>query len=187
MLYLISGTSRSGKSLIARKLMKEYQIPYLSSDWLMMGFNDGIPEYGIHHLLWPNEIAKKIWPFLSGMIDNMIYDGMDYVIEGEAMLPELVAPLIEKYQGKLTVVFIGYADIGVKEKVNLVKEYCDRDDDWLISEPDDYIKDHIGNMIGYSKMIKEECEKVDIPYFDTSVNFPGTIEEVVEYLLTRKS
>lgn len=101
MLYLISGTSRSGKSLIARKLMKEYQIPYLSSDWLMMGFNDGIPEYGIHHLLWPNEIAKKIWPFLSGMIDNMIYDGMDYVIEGEAMLPELVAPLIEKYQGKL--------------------------------------------------------------------------------------
>lgn len=36
-------------------------------------------------------------------------------------------------------------------------------------------------------MIKEECEKVDIPYFDTSVNFPGTIEEVVEYLLTRKS
>ena len=51
----------------------------------MMGFNDGIPEYGIHHLLWPNEIAEKMTPFLSGMIDSMLVDGMDYVIEGEAM------------------------------------------------------------------------------------------------------
>ena len=69
MLYLVSGTSRSGKTLIAKKLLADKQIPYLSLDWLMMGFNDGIPEYGIHHLLWPNEIAEKMWPFLQGMID----------------------------------------------------------------------------------------------------------------------
>lgn len=139
--------------------MQEHQTPYLSTDWLMMGFNDGIREYGIHHLLWPNEIAKKMWPFLKGMIDNMIFDGMDYVIEGEAMLPELVAELLEKYSGKIKVIFVGYSDISVDEKVKLVKEFCDRDDDWLISESDEYIKDHIGNMIGYSKMIKEGCEK----------------------------
>ncbi len=183
MLYLVSGTSRSGKTVIARKLMKEYQIPYLSTDWLMMGFNDGIPEYGIHHLLWPNEIAKKMWPFLKGMIDNMIFDGMDYVIEGEAMLPELVAELLKKYPGKIKVVFVGYADISVHEKVKLVKEFCDRDDDWLISESDAYIKDHIGNMIGYSKMIKEGCEKHNLPYFDTSKDFLKSIDKAIEFMV----
>ena len=63
MLFLVSGASRSGKTLIARKILADKQIPYLSLDWLMMGFNDGIPEYGIHHLLWPNEIARKMAPF----------------------------------------------------------------------------------------------------------------------------
>ncbi len=182
MLYLISGTSRSGKTLIARKLMQENQIPYLSTDWLMMGFNDGIPEYGIHHLLWPNEIAMKMWPFLSGMIDNMLFDGMDYVIEGEAMLPEFITELVKEHPTKVKAVFVGYADIEVDEKVQLVKEFCDRDDDWLISESDEYIKDHIGNMIGYSKMIKEECDKHNLPYFDTSKDLLKTVDEVIDCL-----
>lgn len=182
MLYLISGTSRSGKSLIAKRMMNEYSLPYLSTDWLMMGFNNGIPEYGIHHLLWPNEIAKKIWPFLSSMIDNMLFDGMDYVIEGEAMLPVLIADILKKYPDNVKVAFVGYADIEVDEKVSLVKENCDRDDDWLISQSEEYIRDHINNMIGYSKMIRRECEKYDLPYFDTSKDFLKSIDEVVEYL-----
>lgn len=183
MLYLISGSSRSGKSILSKKMKENYHIPYLSTDWLMMGFYNGIPEYGIHPLLWPNEIAKKIWPFLSGMIDNMIFDGMDYVIEGEAMLPELVAELLKKYPGKIKVVFVGYTDISLEEKVKLVKEFCDRDDDWLISESDAYIKDHIGNMIGYSKMIKKECQKYDLPYFDTSKEFMKSIEEAIVFMV----
>src|SRR5210317_475296 len=113
MLYVVSGTSRSGKTLIAKNLLVDKQIPYLSLDWLMMGFNDGIPEYGIHHLLWPNEIAEKMWPFLLGMIDCMLVDGMNYVIEGEAMLPQLLADSVEKNPDKIRAVFVGYTKINV--------------------------------------------------------------------------
>ena len=155
MLYLVSGASRSGKTLIAKKLLADKQIPYLSLDWLMMGFNDGIPEYGIHHLLWPNEIAEKMAPFLQGMIDSMLVDGMDYVIEGEAMLPQLVADLVEKHPDKIKVVFVGYTEINVKDKVALVKKHSDGENDWLTNESDEYIRDHIENMIAYSKMIKK--------------------------------
>lgn len=186
MIYLVSGASRSGKTLIAKRLMREHQIPYLSTDWLMMGFNDGIPEYGIHHLLWPNEIAKRIWPFLSGVIDNMLFDGMDYAIEGEAMLPKFIAELIKEHPNKLKAIFVGYADIEVDEKVKLVKEFCDREDDWLINESDAYIKDHIGNMIGYSKMIKGDCEKYNLPYFDTSKDFMNSINEAIKYLVDKE-
>ena len=152
MLFLVSGTSRSGKTLIARKILADKKIPYLSLDWLMMGFNDGIPEYGIHHLLWPNEIAEKMEPFLRGMIDNMLVDGMDYVIEGEAMLPQ-------------------------------VKRHDAGDNDWLTRKSDEYIKDHIGNMIAYSKMIKAECEEHGLSYVDTSGDFPGAIAAATDVLV----
>jgi hypothetical protein len=183
MLYLVSGTSRSGKTLIAKKILGDKQIPYLSLDWLMMGFNDGIPEYGIHHLLWPNEIAERMWPFLQGMIDCMLVDGVDYVIEGEAMLPQLVADLAEKHPGRVKAVFVGYAEIDVEDKVALVKEHIAGENDWLTKESDEYIRDHIGNMISYSRMIKKECENHGLSYFDTSDDFLGTIEAATDYLV----
>jgi hypothetical protein len=183
MLFLVSGTSRSGKTLIARKILADKQIPYLSLDWLMMGFNDGIPEYGIHHLLWPNEIAEKIGPFLRGMIDSMLIDGMDYAIEGEAMLPQLAADLVEKHPDKIRVVFVGYTEINVEDKVALVKQHSDGENDWLTNESDEYIKDHIENMIAYSKTIKKGCEEHGLPYFDTSDDFPGAIDAATDYLV----
>ena len=183
MLYLISGTSRSGKTLIAKRILADKQIPYLSLDWLMMGFNDGIPEYGIHHLLWPNEIAEKMWPFLQGMIDSMLVDGMDYVIEGEAMLPQLVADLVEKNPDRIKAVFMGYTEINVEDKVALVKKHGGGENDWLTSESDEYITDHIGNMVAYSKMIKNGCEKHGLSYVDTSDDFLGTIEAATDYLV----
>ena len=183
MLYLVSGTSRSGKTVIAKKLLADKQIPYLSLDWLMMGFNDGIPEYGIHHLLWPNEIAEKIWPFLQGMIDCMLVDGMDYVIEGEAMFPGLIADLVEKHPGRVKAVFVGYTEIDLADKVTLVKKYGDGENDWLTNESDDYIRDHVGNMIAYSTMIREECEKHGLSYFDTSDDFLAAIEAAANSLV----
>jgi len=183
MLFLVSGASRSGKTLIAKKLLADEQIPYLSLDWLMMGFNDGIPEYGIHHLLWPNEIAEKMAPFLLGMIDSMLVDGMDYLIEGEAMLPRLVADLVEKHPGKIRAVYVGYAEIDVEDKVASVKKHVNGKNDWLTNEPDEYISRHIGNMIAYSKLIRNGCEEHGLSYFDTSDDFPGAIEAATGFLV----
>jgi len=182
MLFLVSGTSRSGKTLIARKLLADKQIPYLSLDWLMMGFNDGIPEYGIHHLLWPNEIAEKMTPFLSGMIDSMLVDGMDYVIEGEAMLPQQVAALVKKHPDKIRAVFVGYTEINVNDKVALVKKHDGGENDWLTKKSDEYIRDHIENMIAYSKTIKTGCEQHGLAYIDTSDDFPGAIQSATDFL-----
>ena len=183
MLFLVTGASRSGKTLIARKVLADKQLPYLSLDWLMMGFNDGIPEYGIHHLLWPNEIAEKMRPFLLGMIDSMFVDGMDYLIEGEAMLPQSVAGLVEKYPGKIRAVFLGYTEISATDKVALVKKHGGGENDWLTNKSDDYIRDHVENMIAYSKMIRAGCEEHELPYFDTSADFLGTMDAAIDFLV----
>ena len=184
MLYLVSGTSRSGKTLIAEKLMEEKQIPYMSLDWLMMGFTNGMPQLGIHDKLFPDEIAKRLWSFFKAMCESMLYLEIDYIIEGEAMLPELIQELLDKYPDKIKICFVGYTDIDIDQKAQDIKTYSTRKDDWLTKESDDYIYDHIDNMVTHSRKIKDDCEKYNMSYFDTSTNFMDAIENAKNYLLS---
>jgi hypothetical protein len=179
LLYILSGTSRSGKTIVAQQFLKKTGIPYMSIDAIMMGFTNGIPEYGIHDRLWPNEIAEKLWPFLKAMCENMLWSEVDYVLEGEAVLPSLISELLDKHPNKIQVVFMGYTSTKAGEKVEDVKTYSSGVGDWLIDEPDGYIENHINNMIEYSKMIKNECEKYNIPYFDTSKDFEYSINKIL--------
>lgn len=186
MIYIISGTSRSGKTLIAKKMMKQFEIPYLSLDWLVMGFTNGIPEYGIHDKLWPNEIAKRFWNFLKAMCENMIWTKIDYIIEGEAVLPELIEELLKKYPDDIRVCFVGYTKVNISDKVKDVYNYSNGKNDWLTNEPDDYVESHINNMIEYSKDIKKACKKYGLRFFDTSENFIQVLDDVIEYLLGKQ-
>lgn len=185
MLYIISGTSRSGKTIIAKELMRKTGIPYMSLDVLVMGFTNGIPEYGIHDKLWPNEIAKKMWPFLRAMCESMLWLGDDYILEGEAVLPKDIATLTEKYPDKVRVIYVGYTEISAEEKIKYVKQFSTGKNDWLTQESDEYIRDHLKNMIQYSKMIKAECSKYDLPYFDTSNNFSEVLKTAKATLINQ--
>ena len=183
MLYILSGTSRSGKTLVAREFLKKTGIPYMSVDAIMMGFTNGIPDYGIHDRLWPNEIAEKMWPFFKAMCDNMIWQEVDYLLEGEAFLPHLLCELLDGNTDRVQVAFMGYADADLQEKVKEVKRHSSGVGDWLIDEPNDYIESHIKNMIDYSAMIKAECVKCRMPYFDMSDNFERSIDRVLNSFL----
>ena len=182
MLYLVSGASRSGKTIIANTIFEQRQIPYMSLDWLVMGFTNGAPEYGIHDRLFPDEIAEKIWGFLKAMCECMLHSELDYVIEGEAVLPELVRGLLDEYPDKIKICFLGYTDIDADTKLSDIRTYSDGNDDWLIKEPDDFIFDHIDNMVTHSRRIKDGCEKYDMCYIDTSTDFAGAVEAATEYL-----
>ena len=70
----------------------------MSLDWLVMGFTNGAPHYGIHDKLFPNEIAEKFWRFLKAMCESMLWSEVDYVIEGEAILPVLMRELLDKHR-----------------------------------------------------------------------------------------
>ena len=183
MLYLISGTSRSGKTIVAKKLSVQKGISYLSLDWIVMGFTNGVPEYGIHDMLFPDEIAERSWSFLKAMFESMLWSEVNYIVEGEAILPELIVELCKKYPNKLKICFVGYTDVNVGEKVKDIKRFGGEKGDWLIDKSDEYIIDHVKNMIHYSRKIKKSCKENNIRYFDTSKNFVEVLENTVEYLL----
>ena len=182
MLYIISGASRAGKSIVAKRISKIKNIPYLSLDWIMMGFTNGVPEFGIHDKLFPDEIAEKMWRFLKAMMESMLYTETDCIIEGEALLPDLIKELLVNHPEDIRVCFLGFTDIDVNKKFKEIKSFSDAKNDWLIKESDDYIMDHIQNMIDYSKKIEKLCHGHGITYFDTSLNFNRALDEVLAYM-----
>lgn len=182
MLYLVSGASRSGKTIIARKILEQRQIPYLSLDTVVMGFTNGIPEYGVHDRLFPDEIAEGLWSFLKAMCESMLWAEMDYVIEGEAILPELVRELVDDYPDKIRLCFLGYVDVDTEAKLRDIKSFSDGKGDWLTTETDDFIRDHIQNMVRHSQRIKADCGQHDMRYFDTSNDFEAAVEQATHYL-----
>ena len=185
MLYIISGASRAGKTLIAKRLAAHKGIPYLSLDWIMMGFTNGIPEYGIHDKLFPDDIAQRLWSFLKAMLESMIRVETDCVIEGEAVLPELIIELRKEYPDHLRICFLGFTDVNVDEKLKEIRKFSKEKNDWLKDESDTYIKDHIKNMMAHSRMIKGACEKYALNYLDTSEKFMDTLDEAFAYLEER--
>ncbi|MDR9417109.1 MAG: hypothetical protein RI564_12560 [Gracilimonas sp.] len=183
MIYIVSGTSRAGKTIVAKKISEQTGLPYFSVDWLVMGFGNGIPDYGIHHMMMPDVIAKNIWSFLKAMCEAIILNGESCVIDGEALLPELVYELTNKFPDDVKVVFLGFTEISLDEKVKQVQQYAQLKKDWISDKSKEYIRDHVKNMLPHSKEIRKSCKKYNIKYFDTSKNFERTIEDVVEYLL----
>ncbi len=185
MLFIISGTSRSGKTLASKRILETYKIPYLSLDYLMMGFMNGVTEMGIHDKLWPQEIAQKMWRFLEPFFETIIYSGDDYLVEGEAILPEIIKPFIDKHKGSVKVCFIGYTDVILGDKVQDVIKYANKDKDWLVKLGKKEIISHISNMIEYSKELKSKTKQYDLKYFDTSHNFNQEIEQCITYLMEK--
>lgn len=182
MLYFISGASRSGKTIIAIKIAAQKGIPYLSLDWIVMGFTNGIPEYGVHDKLFPDEIAERLWRFLKAMFESMLSVETDCIIEGEAILPELIIELMNEYPSKLKICFLGFIDVDIDKKVQEIRDFSSEKNDWLEDKSDAYVIDHVKNMIAHSRKIKKSCEENNIRYFDTSKDFLNATEDAINYL-----
>lgn len=183
MLYIVSGASRAGKSIIAKRILQDKQIPYMSLDWLVMGFTFGLPEVGIHDKLMPDVIAEKLWVYLKPILDNMVWSGIDYVIEGEAILPNLIRDYAEKHPGSMEICFLGYVNVDKDRKLSEIRKFNIGQGDWLNEEDDASVLRHIDNMVHHSRLIQESCEKHNVRYFDTSLDFLKAVDEATRYLL----
>lgn len=80
MIILITGASHTGKTLLAQKLLKKYQYPYLSIDLLKMGLirsqNTNLtPEDD-------SELEVYLWPIIREMIKTAIENKQNLVVEG---------------------------------------------------------------------------------------------------------
>ena len=80
MIFLIAGTSHTGKTVYAQKLLEKYKYPYLSIDHLKMGLiRSGQTE------LTPaddDKLTQYLWPILREMIKTAIENQQNLIVEG---------------------------------------------------------------------------------------------------------
>lgn len=182
MLYLIGGASRSGKSIVARRLLHERGIPYFSLDFLMMGLVNGLPELGFDPDQPSRVTAEKLWPLLRAVLVNILETEVDYLIEGDTILPQHVSELAQRFGPAIRACFIGYAEVAPGQKLADIRTFGGHPNDWVSDYPDDYVLALVASMIQFSDYLSQTCAQFNLPYFDSSHDFSGAVEAAVTYL-----
>lgn len=80
MIVLISGTTHTGKTALAQKLMEEYKIPYMSIDHLKMG----LIRSGQTKLTADDDdrLTPYLWSIIKEIIKTAIENRQNLIIEG---------------------------------------------------------------------------------------------------------
>ena len=80
MIILISGTTHTGKTALAQRLMERYKIPYYSIDHLKMGLiRSGNTPLTVHN---DKELTPYLWSIVRETIKTAIENGQSLIIEG---------------------------------------------------------------------------------------------------------
>lgn len=181
-IYLIGGIARSGKSLIRKNLFKKHNIVGIDTDSLRAMFEYGNPQLGVSHQNNPEVNAQKMWKYIKALINNKIkYSDEPFAIEGDILLPQYLRDFIKNNNVKCC--FVGYSSINPKEKLALIREYKNSLD-WTSNLSNKDMLDFVSQGIHDSKKYKLQCEKYNIKYFDTSIDFLNVITEAVEHLVS---
>ncbi|MCR8682855.1 hypothetical protein [Campylobacter sp. LMG 17559] len=89
MIFLISGESHTGKTLLAQKLLEKFSYPYLSLDHLKMGLIKGMKDFPFK-VDEDEKIAEFLFPIVDGIIQTCIENKQNLIIEGIYLTPKRV-------------------------------------------------------------------------------------------------
>jgi hypothetical protein len=153
MLYLVGGVARSGKTLLARRMLHERGVAYFPTDALMVGFGDALPEFGVAPENPDMANAVLLWPLLEAVARNLRITETSYVLEGVLLLPDGVARLGQDVGPEIRSCFLGYPEAEPNERARLAGAHPSEPGDWLAKHDEEYRLAFIRRMIGASRGI----------------------------------
>ena len=81
MIFLITGASHTGKTVLAQKLLEKYKYPYLSIDHLKMGLiRSG--NTALTPMSADEDLTAYLWPIVREMIKTAIENKQNLIVEG---------------------------------------------------------------------------------------------------------
>ena len=134
MVILIAGTSHTGKTILAQKLLEKYKYPYISIDHLKMGLIRS--KYTNISVEDDENLEKYLWPIVREIIKTNIENSQNIIIEG-AYIP------------------FNFKDDFSEEYLKNIKYVC-----LIMTEK--YIKNNIENILKYEDVIENRLNKENI-------------------------
>lgn len=200
---LIGGSPTAGKSYTARKLAEDLRLPWISTDtireqmrWivrkedypdLFMHGDSGVShidkavEFLTHNTAeqiveHQNKESEDVWKGVRGIIEAD-YVWEDFIVEGVAILPKLVANQEWKIKkDKIIPIFLIDEDKDRVRNTIFTRGLWDEADKY----PDDVKEKEVEWVFAFNNYIKEEAKKYNMPVF--SVDRKSYIDEVKKLL-----
>jgi len=204
-IYFVGGPPRVGKSIIAKAITKQHAISAVSTDSLgevLESVLDPEVEPGLFAVSRFNEMAeadrielmarnpakrieyqieenRAVWRAVVPFVLREQEEGRDLVIEGVAVLPELVAQL----EGvNFRVVFVGNQGHGLKE--NIKRSATENAHDWMRHASDEYIDAFVTFVMEISRYVEKEAHKYVFVYCEMDGRpFNDAVDGIVASLM----
>ncbi len=183
MLLMLGGAPRAGKGIISRQLVRKTAMPSLSLDMLKMGLHLAVPSMGVDPSAPSVDVAEKMWPLVRAMAENALDSNIEYIFEGDMILPKHTAELRAFGGEEVRCCFVGYLKIKPRQKLAEIRRNAGYPNDWLNEHNDEEVLGLIEYGIEFSRYLSEECERLGSRYFDSSTDFEGTVQAAVTYLM----
>ena len=204
MIFLLGGAPRVGKSIISSEIRQKYAVSVISTDTLGAVLEnalslDAVPDLFVFSHFNEMPVADRVKLMMNDPVELIDYvrressvvwkavetfirreedEGRDALIEGVAVLPELVSQLEDIPH---RVVFIG--NQGNKHKEN-IKKYAEVNEcDWMRGVSDQYICAFAIFVVRMSAFIEEEAKKYGFEYIEMDEElFWDVTEKIVKSL-----
>lgn len=138
MIFLITGASHTGKTVLAQKLLEKYKYPYLSIDHLKMGLiRSG------NTMLTPMsddaDLTAYLWPIVREMIKTAIENKQNLIVEGCYIPFDWQKDFESEYLKAIKYYCLIMSEGYIKRHFADIKKYANAienrlDDDWCTME-----------------------------------------------------
>ena len=162
--------------------MAERGVPFLHLDLLMMGFARGLPESGVDPDTPAAERGERLWPVVRGMAETALEDDVQYLFEGDFLLPGHAAELKALWGDGVRAAFLGYAEASPGAKLRDMRSFGGEPNDWVSGLPDERAREIAATNIRFSRRVRQECASLGLAYFETSHEFPRVLDSALRYL-----
>lgn len=179
MVIIIAGHSRSGKSTIAKRIAAEVKMNYIPFDSLISTLEKLYPETGIKHMDDNRIFSKKLAAFVDEFIAHISYEEVDAVIDLYQLFPEDYISM--KNRQETEILYVGSPNLSCEEKLADLRRF-ERERDWTRDVSDEEMKKILGDFLREGVQMAQQCEMLELPFFDTSHRFDEAIEESVGFL-----
>ena len=170
---IIAGVPRAGKSTVSHLLSKRYGYQHISMDSIIADFEKCFPETGVNtyqglsSLETLRVISSKMAPFVRAMLDSGEYDEFEpgMVLDMYQLLPEDYDKCIRG--ANCEIVYFITSNVSPEERFLIQKKY-DTEKDYTFYKSDDELREGAEYIVEQSIMMKEQCERYGLPYYETA-------------------
>jgi 2-phosphoglycerate kinase len=204
MIFLLGGPPRVGKSIISSQIRQKYAVSVISTDTLGAVLQNILSQEAVPDLFvfdrfnqlpmservklimndpveffdYVRKESHIVWRAVEAFIQRENDEGHDALIEGVAVLPELVSQL-EGVPHR--VVFIGHQ--GENHQENIKQSAEENQHDWMRNVSDEYISAFAVFVNRMSIYIEQEAKKYGFEYLEMgNGEFENMAEDVIKTL-----